>query len=76
MYIKKDGKKVKDLLGQLCSSSKIVILLLLFEQDIGITMGIDPAPFWENLFLFFYFKLVQNLISKNSTRAYEYHATS
>ena len=27
---------------------------LLFRQSIGIPMGIDPAPFFANLFLFFY----------------------
>ena len=27
---------------------------MLFLQDIGIPMGVDPAPFFANLFLFFY----------------------
>ena len=38
---------------------------MVFKQDIGIAMGNDPAPFWENLFLlFFKSKHVQNTISK------------
>ena len=40
-------------------------------------MGIDQAPFWTNLFLYlFESKHLQNLISKKSTGAYKYHATS
>ena len=27
---------------------------LVLKQDIGIPMGIDPAPFWANLFLYFF----------------------
>ena len=48
-----------------------------FSQDIGIPMGIDPAPFWANLFLYFFeSKHVQSLVSKKSDRAYKYHSTS
>ena len=49
---------------------------MVFKQVIGIPKGIDPALFAENLFYFFESKHVQNLISKKSTRAYKYHATS
>ena len=50
---------------------------MLFKQDIGTPMGIDPAPFWANLFFcFFKSKHIQNLVSKTSTRTYKYHATS
>ena len=50
---------------------------LVFKQDIGIPMGIDPAPFWANLFLYhFESKYVQSLISAGSDRAYRFHATS
>ena len=49
----------------------------MLKQYIGIPMGIDPSPFWANLFLYLFdSKNVQNLISKKSTRAYKYHATS
>ena len=27
---------------------------MVFKQDIGIAMGIDPAPFWTSWFLFFF----------------------
>ena len=38
-------------------------------------MGIDPAPFWANLFLYYYeSKYVQNLISSGSPRAYNFHS--
>ena len=26
---------------------------MMLKQDIGIPMGIDPTPFWSNLFLYF-----------------------
>ena len=49
----------------------------LFKQDIGIPMGIDPAPFWANLFLYFYEeRFMKQLISSGSPRAYKYHGTS
>ena len=48
---------------------------LVLKQDIGIPMGIDPAPFWANLFLYFFeSKFVQSLISLGSTRAYHFHS--
>ena len=50
---------------------------LVLKQDIGIPMGIDPAPFWANLFLYhFESKYIQLLISEGSNRAFKYHATS
>ena len=42
----------------------------LLKQDIGIPMGIEPTPFWANLFLYFFeSKHFQNFISKKSNRA-------
>ena len=39
-------------------------------------MGIDPAPFWANLFLYFFeAKHISSLISTSSPRSYHYHAT-
>ena len=36
---------------------------LVFNQDICIPMGIDHAPFWANLFLYFFkSKYVKNLV--------------
>ena len=38
-------------------------------------MGIDPAPFWANLFLYHYeSRYVQNLVSNSSPRAYNFHS--
>ena len=40
-------------------------------------MGIGPAPYWENLFLYFLVsKYVQQLISKVYPRAYNFHGAS
>ena len=37
--------------------------------------GNDPAPFWANLFLYYFeSKYIQSLISLGSTRAYNYHS--
>ena len=50
---------------------------LVFKQVIGIPMGIDPAPYWPNLFLYYFFrsKYLQQLISKGSPRVYKFHET-
>ena len=41
---------------------------MVFKQDIGIPMGIDPAPFWENLFLYFLsLSMFKILFLKNQT---------
>ena len=48
----------------------------ILRQNIGIPMGIDPAPFWANLFLYYYENLfVKKLISDGSPRAYNYNST-
>ena len=50
---------------------------MVFKQYIGKSLGIEPATFWGNPFLYFFkFKHVQNLIFKRSTRAYKHHASS
>ena len=47
----------------------------IFKQNIGIPMGIDPAPFWANLFLYYFeSKFVQSLISSGSPAAYNFHS--
>jgi len=47
----------------------------ILRQNIGIPMGIDPAPFWANLFLYQYeSKYVQNLVSNSSPSAYNFHS--
>ena len=45
---------------------------IVFKQEFVISMGIDPAPHWANLFLYFLkSKYVQLLISKGSPRAFK-----
>ena len=47
-----------------------------FLQCIGIPMGIDPAPFWANLFLYWYEnKYICSLSSLNDKRIYKFHST-
>lgn len=48
---------------------------LVFKQNIGIPMGIDPAPFWANLFLYdFEHKFIKNLISTGSDLVFKFHS--
>ena len=49
---------------------------VVMRQAIGIPMGIDPAPFWANLFLYTYEEeFVSNLIKTNKMEARHFHAT-
>ena len=55
----------------------ITIGNMVFKQDISIPMGIDPAPFWSYLFLYFFeSKYIKQLISNGSSKAYKYHNVS
>ena len=43
---------------------------LTIKQSIGIPMGIDPAPFWANLYLYFYeHKFITSLMRSDKRRA-------
>ena len=47
---------------------------MVFKQNVDILMGIDPAPFWASLFLYFFeSKYIKQLISNGSSKAYKYH---
>ena len=46
--------QIKMLLHHLISETFFTVGNLLFKQCIGIPMGIDPAPFWANLYLYHY----------------------
>ena len=49
----------------------------MFKQKIDIPMGIDPFPYWANLFLdFFESQYVRELMSKGFPHAYKFHGTS
>ena len=68
---------LKETISYLIKQCYFTIGNLVFKQDIGIPMGIDPAPFWANLILYFYeSKFVQSLISAGSDRAFRYHGTN
>ena len=46
------------------------------RQCIGIPMGIDPAPFWANLYLYFYEEnYISNLIQNNKAKAKKFNFT-
>ena len=46
------------------------------RQKIGIPMGIDPAPFWANLFLYSYeHEYIKNLIKEDRVKAKHFHST-
>ena len=49
----------------------------MFKQNVGIPMGIDLAPYWEKPFTYlFESNYAQQLISKKSSRDYEFNGTS
>ena len=46
----------------------------LLRQKIGIPMGIDPAPFWANLFLYTYEKeYMSELISNDKLKSRHFY---
>ena len=47
-------KKVKEIVKFLIENCYFTVGGILFRQTIGMPMGSDPAPFFANLFLFFY----------------------
>ena len=68
---------LKDTVSYLIQKCFFKIGNLVFKQDIGIPMGIDPAPFWANLFLYYYeSNYIQSLVSAGSDKAFRYHGTS
>ena len=81
------GKKVKGVIGFSKTALKKAVQHLIENcyftvgnatliQAIGIPMGIDPAPFWANLFLYFYEEeYMKSLISSNKPKARHFHCT-
>ena len=50
---------------------------MLSTQIIGIPMGMDPVPFWANLYLYWYeCKYINTLITTNKVTALKYHGCS
>merc|ERR1711911_254094 len=46
--------QIKMMVDHLISQSFFSLGNLVFRQSIGIPMGIDPAPFWANLYLYYF----------------------
>ena len=81
------GKKTKYSIGFTQNSLKVAVKHLIqnsffvvgnatIKQTIGIPMGIDPAPFWANLFLYSYEeKYMTALILSDKVKARHFHST-
>jgi hypothetical protein len=62
--------QLKALVKHLITRTYFVVGNLLIRQSIGIPMGIDPAPFWANLYLHYYeHKFITNLMRTDKRRA-------
>ena len=49
---------------------------IVMRQKVGIPMGIDPAPFWANLFLYTYeYNYIKELIKTDRVKAKHFHST-
>ena len=79
---KTTGKKfftknsLKAVVKHLIESCYFKIGNLVLSQIIGIPMGIDPAPFWANLFLSSYESdFMNSLIREDVTKALHYHGS-
>ena len=81
------GKKTKDSIGFTKNQLKVAVKHLIencyftvgntvLRQAIGIPMGIDPAPFWANLFLYAYeVNYMSDLIASDKVKARHFHST-
>ena len=62
--------ELKSLVKHLITRTYFIVGNLIIRQSIGIPMGIDPAPFWANLYLYFYeHKFITELMATDKTRA-------
>ena len=60
-----DKQKLKDAIKYLLSNCYFTVGSKIFRQIIGIPMGSDPAPFFANLFLYFYESKWMDSLKKN-----------
>ena len=68
--------QIKMLIDHLISETFFTVGNLLFRQCIGIPMGIDPAPFWANLYLYHYENLfMTRLIGTDRYRGFKFKHT-
>ena len=62
--------QLKALVKHLITRTYFIVGNLIIRQSIGIPMGIDPAPFWANLYLYFYeHEFITNLMRTDKIRA-------
>lgn len=62
--------RLKAVVDHLITNTYFEVGNLLVRQSIGIPMGIDPAPFWANLYLYSYEnKFMKRLIKNDKVRA-------
>ena len=65
--------QVKTMIHHLISQTFFTVGNILFQQTIGIPMGIDPAPFWANLYLYHYENMfVTKLIRTDRYRGFKF----
>ena len=63
-------QQVKLMVSHLIKETYFKVGNLLFKQCIGIPMGIDPAPFWANLYLYAYeYEFMKLLMSTDKRKA-------
>ena len=63
IYLNK--QQIKDAVAYLLLNCNFTVSFKIFSQIIGIPMGSDPAPFFANLFLYFYESKWINELKKN-----------
>ena len=62
--------QLKALVKHLITRTYFMVGNLTIKQSIGIPMGIDPAPFWANLYLYFYeHQFITSLMRTDKRRA-------
>ena len=67
---------LKAAISHLITNCYFVVGNIIMRQAIGIPMGIDPAPFWANLFLYTYEEqYVKTTIASNPIKARHFHST-
>ena len=66
-------KQIKMMIDHLISQSFFSLGNIVFKQCIGIPMGIDPAPFWANLYLYsFESEFITNLTRTERYRGFKF----
>jgi hypothetical protein len=68
-------QSLKTALAHLIQNCYFSVGNVVMRQRVGIPMGIDPAPFWANLFLYTYeHEYINNLIKEDRVKAKHFHA--